>query len=126
MTEFEEGIHLFDENPISYVNRAIAKVSSQTPSKTHAITLGNSAIGQPIQFEWNPSQQKKTDQNRELLLSALSDCDNAIGLEAECWYAFYVRGQIKQLLSMDGACMDLLTAQQHGFVVDASMLQGCH
>jgi hypothetical protein len=59
------------------------------------------------------------------LLSALNDCNAAIALDDKFGFAYYIRGQIKQMLGHGEYCIDLLTAKKLGLAVETELLKNC-
>lgn len=59
------------------------------------------------------------------LLLALNDCNTAIALDDKFGFAYYIRGQVKQMPGHGDYCIDLLTAKKLGLVVEEELLKNC-
>lgn len=122
--DFTKSIAIHKNYSLAYVNRAIAKASSAENSKISGYSLGGKANNQPLQVIWRTtkSRNKKAESN---LISALDDCNAAIGMDKNFGFAYYIRGQLKQLLNQPDYCIDLLNAQKLGMQIEASILKNC-
>lgn len=123
-TDFSKSITINKSYPIAYVNRAIAKASLAEKSKISAYSFGGKTIRQPLQVVLGTAKtgKKAIESN---LIAAIEDCNVAIGMDKNFGFAYYVRGQLKQLLNLKDYCVDLLTAQKLGLQVEPSLLKNC-
>lgn len=117
---FNESIDQDALTGITYVNRAIAKVSLSENVTTRTMFLSGKIKNQPIGVHWKIPTKNKTSVK---LQSAITDCDTAIGLE-NLPYAYYIRSQIKMMVNED-YCADLLKAKALGIEVEKELLKKC-
>ena len=125
INDFNKSIQLNKDFPLAYVNRAIAKVSLADKVKISSYSLNTNFNNQPMSVNWSfptKSSLKKSESN---ILSALSDCNTAIEIDKKLGFAYYIRGQIKQMLIYSDYCLDLLTAQDLGLTVEAELMRNC-
>ena len=125
INDFNKSIQLNKDFPLAYVNRAIAKMSLVEKVKINAFSLHGNFNKQPMRVNWtlpNKASLKKSESN---ILSALSDCNKAIEIDNKLGFAYYIRGQIKQMLMYGDYCLDLLTAKALGLTVEAELLKDC-
>lgn len=123
--DFDKSISINKNFPLAYVNRAIAKVSIAEKVKISSYAIRGNLSNQPLNLNWNaPSKSslKKSDAN---ISSALADCNSAINIQDDLGFAFYIRGQIKQMLGQGDACLDLLRAKELGLLVEVELLRNC-
>ena len=123
-TDFTKSITLNGNYSFAYVNRAIAKGSLAEKSKISGYSLGGKVNNQPLQVTWETAKsgKKKTESS---IISAIEDCNTAIGMDKNFGFAYYVRGQLKQLLNQPDYCIDLLTAQKLGLQIEPGILKDC-
>ncbi|WP_344924197.1 tetratricopeptide repeat protein [Aquimarina addita] len=123
--DFKTSIELNKKFPAAYVNMAIAKMNLSKKVKFSTFTVGSNFKNQPRNVSWsfpNTSSFKKSESN---IKAALSDCNTAIAINKNYGFAYYIRGQIKQILQSSDYCMDFLTAQRLGLIVEDNLLKGC-
>lgn len=123
-TDFTKSITINKNYSLAYVNRAIAKASLTERSKISAYSLGGKLNNQPLQVIWGLAKPGKRKMEGSLI-SALDDCNTAIGMDKKFGFAYYIRGQLKQLLDQPDYCVDLLTAQKLGLQIEPALLTNC-
>lgn len=122
--DFSKSISANKNYSLAYVNRAIAKASAVEKSVISSYSLGGKPIRQPLQIVWGSTKSRSKKMESDLI-SALEDCNNAIVMDKNLGFAYYIRGQLKQLLNQSDFCVDLLTAQKLGLQVDPELLKKC-
>ncbi|QHI36466.1 Lipopolysaccharide assembly protein B [Kordia antarctica] len=125
INDFNESIKINKNYPLAYVNRAIAKVSSVEKIKFRSFSIYGNFNTQPLSIRWNSPTTSSFKKSESTLLAALSDCNTAIEIDNTLGFAFYIRGQIKQMLAEPDYCLDLLAAKELGITVDAQLLNNC-
>ena len=125
IADFNKSIAINKNFPLAYVNRAVASVSKVEKPTTTNFTINSTLNNQPSNILWS-TPKKSTIKKAEIkLLEALYDCDSAIAIENNLGYAFYIRGQLKQMLKQKDFCMDLFTAKSLGVNVEEELLNNC-
>jgi tetratricopeptide (TPR) repeat protein len=125
MNDFNKSIQINKNFPLAYVNRAIAKIGLTIKVKLVSYSTSGKFNNQTMNVNWtlpNKTSLKKSEAN---ILSALSDCNTAIGINKSIGFAYYIRGQIKQMLFYNDYCLDLLTAKELGMKVETELLKDC-
>lgn len=123
LANFNKSIETNKNYALAYVNRAITKAGMFEKVKITTYTLVGKFSKQPLQLTFsNKSVQKKYESE---INSALADCDMAIKLDQQLGFAFYIRGQLKQLANQKDYCLDLLTAKTLGQTVSEAAIAGC-
>jgi tetratricopeptide (TPR) repeat protein len=123
--DFDKSINVNKSFPLAYVNRAIAKVSIAEKVKISSYAIRGNLSNQPLNLNWNAPNKSSLKRSETNILSALADCNSAINIEENLGFAFYIRGQIKQMLGQGDACLDLLRAKELGLMVEAELLRNC-
>ena len=125
IADFNKSIQTNKNFALAYVNRAVATASKvQKPTKAN-FTMNTTINDQSSNIFWS-TPKKSTIKKAEIkLLEALYDCDSAIAIENNLGYAFYIRGQLKQMLKQKDFCMDLFTAKSLGVNVEEELLNNC-
>ncbi len=125
ISDFNKSIQLNKDFALAYVNRAIAKVSLVENTTVSASSENGNDNTQAVIVHWDLPNKSSLKKSESALKSALSDCDTAIELEIKLGFAYYIRGQIKQMLKDDGYCIDLLKAKELGMIVETELLKDC-
>lgn len=125
LNDFDKSIAINKNYPLAYVYRAIAKVSSVEKIKFSSFSMYGNFKNQAMNIRWNLPTKSSFKKSEAVLLSALSDCNTAIEINNTLGFAFYIRGQIKQMLAKPDYCLDLLRAKDLGIRVEAQLLQDC-
>ena len=125
LNDFDKSISINKNYPLAYVNRAIAKVSSVEKIKFTSFSVHGNFKNQAMSIRWNSPTKSSFKKSEATLLSALSDCNTAIQIDDTFGFAFYIRGQIKQMLAKPDYCLDLLRAKELGVTVEAQLLKDC-
>jgi len=125
INDFNKSIQLNKSFPLAYVNRAIAKVSLAEKVKISSYSLYGNFNNQPMSVNWNSPTKSSLKKSESNILSALADCNTAIEIDNKLGFAYYIRGQIKQMLIYGDYCIDLLTAKELGLTVEAELLRNC-
>lgn len=107
------------------MNRAIAKVSLAEKVKISSYSLNSNFNNQPMSVNWSFPTKSSLKKSESTILSALSDCNTAIEIDKKLGFAYYIRGQIKQMLIYGDYCIDLLTAKELDLTVEAELLRNC-
>lgn len=125
ISDFDKSILLNRNFAIAYVNRAVAKVSLSEEVKIWSYSIQGSVNTQPMNVNWNLPTKSSLKKSESTILSALTDCNEAIKIDRKLGYAFYIRGQIKQMLSHTDYCLDLFTAKELGLTVEDELIKNC-
>lgn len=125
ITDFDQCIKLNRNFAIAYVNRAIAKVSLAEKVKIKSYSIHANFNSQPMNVNWNLPTKSSLKKSESNILSALTDCNKAIEIDNKLGYAYYIRGQIKQMLTYGDYCLDLLTAKELGLAVEEEIIRNC-
>lgn len=125
ISDFDKSIQINKNLPNAYVNRAIAKVSLSEKVKFRRYSIQGNFNTQPMNINWNLPAKSTLKKSESNFLSALTDCNNAIEIDNKLGYAYYIRGQIKQMLTYSDYCIDLLTAKELGLTVEEDLLRNC-
>lgn len=125
LLDFDKSIQLNKNFPLVYVNRAIAKVSLQEKVKIRTYSIRGKINSQPLQVSWNTANKGALTKSETNLQSALNDCNKAIELDSTLGFAYYIRGQVKQILNTKDYCKDLLKAKELGLSVESELLISC-
>lgn len=125
ISDFNKSIQINTNFPIAYINRAIAKVCLTEKVKVSSYIIRTSINNQPISISWRLPEKLSLKKSEASILSALTDCNTAIEIDKNFGFAYYIRGQIKQLLMYDDYCLDLLTAQTLGLTIEEDLLKNC-
>lgn len=123
--DFDKSIATNKNFPLAYVNRAIAKVSTAEKVKISAYSIRGNVSNQPLNLNWNAPSKSSLKKSETNILSALADCNSAIQTDENLGFAFYIRGQIKQMLGQGDACLDLLRAKELGLMVELELMKNC-
>lgn len=125
IADFDKCIELNRSFSLAYVNRAIAKLNQNSKISIKSYSIRGIVNTGSFNGNWtlnSKSSLKKSDENA---ISALTDCNEAIEISPDLDFAFYIRGQIKKMLSFDDYCYDLLRAKTLGFPVELIVLGDC-
>lgn len=125
ISDFDKSILINRNFPLAYVNRAIAKVSLAEKVKIKSYTIRGDFNTQPMNVNWNSPTKWSLKKSETNILSALTDCNKAIEIDNKLGYAYYIRGQIKQMLTYGDYCLDLLTAKSFGLTVENELIRNC-
>jgi tetratricopeptide (TPR) repeat protein len=125
IADFNKSILINQYYSIAYINRAIAKVSSTGLVKMNFDTITGTINNQPMSVNWNSQSKTTSNESDTKIVSALSDCNTAIDIDNTSGYAYYIRGQLKQMLSHGDFCLDFLTAKEFGLIVEQELLKNC-
>jgi len=87
--------------------------------------LTGNANNQLMSANWKIPNKLSSNKSEINVLSSLSDCDMAIQINNSLGFAYYIRGQIKQMLRYEDYCIDLLAAKEFGMIVDEELLGNC-
>lgn len=122
--EFTKAIASDKKNPYPHMNTAWAlliehKMLNQTSANISVYFNSGSSIRQQVSAP--VMKRKKAD--KEILQTALNECDKAIELNEAFAYAYMLRAEIKILLGEKGYCLDVLSAEEKG-IPDAAELLG--
>lgn len=118
--DFNLTIELNNESAPAYIERAVARVMSTTNETiTSYLDQENSVPNWMFPVKMSV---KKSDKN---IVDALLDCNQAIIIEPNYAYFYYVRGQIKKMIGEDGYCYDLLRAREMGYSVEPDLIKYC-
>ncbi len=123
--DFTASIQVNPDFPLPYVNRAIAKVSGSDRIKISTFNVQGNFENQPMQISWSAPTKSSLKKSESSIFSALTDCNMAIDLDEKFGYAYYIRGQIKQMLMYGDYCIDLLMAQKSGITIEEELLKHC-
>ena len=123
--DFDKAIQIKPNYSLAYLNRAIAKISLADKVEISSYTLNGNIGEQPLNLNWKFPNKNALKKSESKIISALSDCNMAIDGNENYAYAYYVRGQLKQILKFGGFCMDYFTAQELGFPVEEELLSNC-
>ncbi|WP_316797456.1 tetratricopeptide repeat protein [Pedobacter agri] len=126
LSDFNKSIQLKNDYAPAYVNRAVARVSLTENIKKTTYHINTKIANQPAAINWVVNNKSAIKKSESSLLSALADCNKAIELDKNFAFAYYVRGSIKQILSQQDFCIDILTAKKMGFEIDETMLKNCN
>ena len=124
IADFNKSISINKDFPAAYVNRAIAGVNAITKPRKKQVGGGIQYRNHDAQTNWT-TPRKDDKAAISALTSALQDCDKAIEADKDFAFAYYVRGQIKQMLAHDDYCMDLLKAKSLEMIVEDELMSGC-
>lgn len=125
ISDFDKSILINKNFPLAYVNRAIAKVSLAEKVKIRSYSIHGNFNTQPMNVNWNSPTKSSLKKSESNILSALNDCNKAIEIDNKLGYAYYIRGQIKQMLTYGDYCLDLLTAKELGLTVEDELIRNC-
>ena len=125
ISDFDKSIQINKNFPLAYVNRAIAKVSLAEKVKIRSYSIHANFITQPMNVNWSLPTKSSLKKSESNILSALTDCNNAVEIDTKLGYAYYIRGQIKQMLTYGDYCFDLLTAKELGLTVEEELTRNC-
>lgn len=125
INDFTKSIQLNNRYALPYVNRAIAKVSMGQRVKIRSYSMHGNLTNQPMSVIWDAQDKASLASKQAGLLAALHDCDIAISIDKQFGFAFYIRGQIKQMLGHEDYCYDLLAAKKYGILVEDELLKNC-
>lgn len=125
ISDFNKSIQTNKNFPLAYVNRAIAKVSLAEKVKISSYSIGGNISNQHMSVNWNMPNKSSLKKSETNIVSALSDCNTAIEIDKTLGFAYYIRGQIKQMLIYGDYCLDLLTAKELGLTVEEELLRNC-
>ncbi len=123
--EFDKCIQIDKYFTMAYVYRAIAKISSVEKVKYVANTINGIIVNQPLNINWVIPKKNELNSKETMLVSALNDCNTAIELQKDFGYAYYIRGQVKQMLGAGEFCLDLITAESLGLIVEQILIEDC-
>lgn len=126
IADFNKSIAINKNFPLAYVNRAVASVSKVEKPTTTNFTINSTLNNQPSNILWSTPKKSAVRKQEIKLLEAINDCNSAIQIEKNLGYAFYIRGQIKQMLKHNDFCMDLFSAQSFGVEVEEELLINCN
>ncbi len=125
ISEFNQSISLNRNFTLAYVNRAVAKVSAAEKIKVTSYSIGGSLNSQPTSINWKLPMKSTAKSTDTAITSALFDCSAAIEIDNKLGFAYYIRGQIKQMLAHSDYCIDLLTAKTLNMTVEEDLLINC-
>lgn len=125
LADFEKSIQLNPKFAPAYVNKAIARINLSMQVKLKSISVGSTYQGQPFNANWTFPVNINARKSDAGAYSALLDCNRAIELEPEYAYAYYIRGQLKKMLTMGDYCYDLIKAKALDYPVEAEIMKGC-
>lgn len=125
ISDFDKCIQLNRNFPHAYVNRAIAKVSLAEKVKIRSYSIHGNFNTQPMNVNWNLPTKSSLKKSESNITSALTDCNKAIEIDNKLGYAYYIRGQIKQMLTYGDYCLDLFTAKELGLTVEEEIIRNC-
>jgi len=123
VADFNRSIEIDSLFALAYVNRAVARASQGEKIKISSYSIGGRLVNQPLKFVW--AKMGKPSAKNSALTAAISDCNEALKLDKNLGFAYYVRGQVKRLLNEQDYCTDLLKAKKLGLNVEANLLRDC-
>lgn len=123
--DFDKSISFNKIFTPAYINRAIARTNLASRVKISSYNVGGSIKNQPFNLNWSKPFDKAAKKSEGDMILALKDCNKAIELEPQSGYAYYIRGQIKNMLGFVEYCYDLLKAKSLGYPVEEDLLKGC-
>jgi tetratricopeptide (TPR) repeat protein len=125
INDFDKCILLNPSFSLAYVNRAVATISLVNKTLMTSHSINGSISNQAFQANWTfpiKTSVKKSDRN---IFLALTDCNKAIEIEPQLNFAYYIRGQIKKMLSYSDYCYDLIKAKELGYPLEIELLNTC-
>lgn len=125
LQDFEKSIYKNEKYAVAYICRAITKVCISEKITTSKISSGGKLKNQPLSIRWELPTKSELKKSKINLLSALKDCDRAIELDSEFGFAYFIRGQIKQMLGESDYCMDYVISEKYGVDVESELDGGC-
>ena len=125
LADFNHSIQINNKYAVSYVNRAIAKVSLLGKVQKSKIMIRTRLANRPFQSYLVLNGGTSSQKVEPALRAAVEDCNMAITLDSTIGFSYYVRGQIKKMLADKDYCLDLIKAKDMGIEVEASLLAGC-
>ncbi|HEY0029349.1 MAG TPA: hypothetical protein VGC65_01225 [Bacteroidia bacterium] len=124
LLDFEKAIS-FKRSPKDLVTRAVGTVCAAGKISPQFTYPFRDKIFTPFIVHWILPLRSNLDPESPAFTAALRDCNSAIEQDPSCAYAYFIRGQILRLASIEGFCSDFEKARQLGFVVDKPVLKGC-
>lgn len=114
-TSFEKAKMLAPENPLGYMNMALALANKSLGKKElyggfSVSTNHNNLLG----FKYESKPIKLTDVKKRKLKEALTYCDMAVNVAEKQAKPYLIRGYIKHLLGNSTACQDVRKAMYFG------------
>ena len=125
LVDFNKSVMLNEKYAITYVFRAIVMVSMTEKNNISLYSATSNFKNKPISVRWNMPSKSELKKVEYKLLTALKDCNKAIELDKNLGFAYYIRGQIKQMLQHSDYCMDFLTAKNLGIIVESEFIEAC-
>ena len=111
----------------AYVQKAIAKVSKAEEGGIRNFSVQSSL--NPGKLQWSKPSKTSLEKSESIILSAIEDCDIAIGIQsgsdAELGYAYYIRAELKRMLGRNDACLDILAAKALGMELEEDQIKNC-
>lgn len=104
-----------------YLNRAIAVLSISEKPKISNYAFNGRISKQPMNISW--IIPGKAPKQTVVLKEALADCDQAIQLNPESGFAYYIRGQVRNRIKPRTGQSDLLKAKKLGINVADNLLR---
>ncbi|WP_442588098.1 tetratricopeptide repeat protein [Pedobacter sp. AW31-3R] len=126
LTDFNQSIQINKKYAVSYINRAIAKVSLLEKVQKSTTMVGARLAKESFQNHLVLKAGASPQKVAPTLRAAVEDCNRGISLDGTIGFSYYVRGQLKKLLADQDYCLDLIKAKNMGIEVEASLLAGCH
>lgn len=125
LDDFNTAIQKGPSFPLAYVNRAIAEINLDSKVAVRSYSIRGGINNQNFNANWTLPLKTSIKNSRSNIFSALADCNKAIELEPNLDFAYYIRGQIRKMLSYDNACADLKKAKELGYPVEESLMKDC-
>lgn len=123
--DLDQSIQLNNRYALSYVSSAIAKISRDDKVKIKSYSIRSNFDNQPMNVNWDVTDKSSLSAKQSNLLAGLNDCDIAVAIDKNFGFAFFIRGQIKQLLGHEDYCYDSLMAKKLGLTVEEELLKNC-
>ncbi len=125
LADFDKCIQMNPSFSIAYINRAIARVNIDNKVSMQSYAIRGGINNQSFNPNWRPLFNTSTKKSETKLIAALLDCDKAIALDPKLDFAYYIRGQVKKLLTDEAYCLDLVKAKDLGYSVEPELMLDC-
>jgi tetratricopeptide (TPR) repeat protein len=112
------------ENAISYVVLANIKAAKSDQSIYSQTQIGFGKNNNFVLPFWKHEVEERIIDKKQLE-SALGNCDKAISLNKDLGVAYYMRGQIKQMLEIQDYCDDYARARRLGVEIEEMHEKAC-
>jgi tetratricopeptide (TPR) repeat protein len=122
--DFTQCLNLHPDFEPAYVGRALCALLPEKAVFAGFSILDSQSLN-AYGARWEFPLASKRDKTETAVQLALQDIEKAIALQAADGYAYFVRGQLRQLLDEPGHCSDFYKAIETGYLVGVDFFHDC-